>query len=81
MQSLGQLETMDFYIGLLAILLVLEAASRAVGLPITIIAALFLVYAYFGQYIPDFMAHRGQGLESIVKFNVLIDRWNFRYTN
>ena len=64
-QSIGQLETMDFYIGILAILLVLEAARRAVGLPITIIAALFLAYAYFGQSMPDFLAHRGQDLESI----------------
>ena len=65
-QSLGQLSTMDFYIGLAAILLVLEAARRAVGLPITIIAVLFLLYAYFGQHMPDFMAHRGQSIENIV---------------
>ncbi len=65
-QSLGQLSTMDFYIGLAAILLVLEAARRAVGLPITIIAALFLLYAYFGPYMPDFMAHRGQSIDNIV---------------
>ena len=64
-QSIGQLETMDFYIGLLAILLVLEGARRAVGLPITIIAALFLAYAYYGPHMPDFIAHRGQDLESI----------------
>ncbi|MEG0473756.1 MAG: TRAP transporter fused permease subunit, partial [Solibacillus sp.] len=65
-QSLGRMETMDFYIGLIAIILVLEAARRAVGLPITIIASLFLLYAYFGQHMPDFMAHRGQSVESIV---------------
>ena len=65
-QSLGQLEMFDFYIGLLAILLVLEAARRAVGLPITIIAGLFLMYAYFGPYMPDFMAHRGQSVSNIV---------------
>ncbi len=64
--SLGQLERMDFIVGLLAILLVLEAARRAVGLPITIIASLFLVYAYFGPYMPKFIAHRGQSVESIV---------------
>lgn len=64
-QAVGQLETMDFYIGLLAIVLVLEGARRAVGLPITIIAALFLAYAYYGQYMPDFLAHRGQDLESL----------------
>ncbi|WP_042470431.1 TRAP transporter permease [Bacillus ndiopicus] len=65
-KSLGQLEQMDFIIGLLAVLLVLEAARRAVGLPITIIASLFLLYAYFGPYMPDFMAHRGQSIEGIV---------------
>lgn len=65
-QSLGRMETMDFYIGLIATILVLEAARRAVGLPITIIASLFLLYAYFGQHMPDFMAHRGQSVESIV---------------
>ncbi|MER2126884.1 TRAP transporter permease [Solibacillus sp. FSL H8-0523] len=65
-QSLGKLETLDFYVGLLAIVLVLEAARRAVGLPIAIIAAVFLLYAFFGPYMPAFMSHRGQSLESIV---------------
>ncbi len=64
-KMVGQLETTDFYIGVLAVLLVLEAARRAVGLPITIIAALFLVYAFYGQYMPDFIAHRGQSIESL----------------
>ncbi|MEK4423855.1 TRAP transporter permease [Solibacillus sp. FSL K6-1523] len=65
-QSLGRMETMDFYIGLIATILVLEAARRAVGLPITIIASLFLLYAYFGPYMPEFMAHRGQSVDNIV---------------
>lgn len=65
-RSFGSLSSMDFYVGLIAIFLVLEAARRAVGLPITIIAGAFLLYAYFGPYFPDFMAHRGQDLESIV---------------
>lgn len=65
-QSLGSLESMDFIVGLLAVLLVLEASRRAVGLPITIIAAIFLVYAYLGPYFPTFMAHRGQSVDNIV---------------
>lgn len=65
-QSLGKLETLDFYVGLLAIILVLEAARRAVGLPIAIIAVLFLLFAFYGPYMPDFMAHRGQSLDGIV---------------
>lgn len=65
-QSLGKLETLDFIVGLLAIILVLEGARRAVGLPIAIIAGLFLLYAFYGPYMPEFMAHRGQSLDSIV---------------
>lgn len=65
-QSFGILSQVDFIVGLIAIFLVLEAARRAVGLPITIIACCFLIYAYFGAYFPDFMAHRGQDLESLV---------------
>ena len=65
-RSLGKLETIDFWIGLFAVLLVLEASRRAVGLPIAIIAGLFLAYAFYGPYMPDFMAHRGQNLESLV---------------
>ncbi|MFJ7951489.1 TRAP transporter permease [Lysinibacillus sp. NPDC096418] len=62
----GTITQLDFIVGLIAVVLVLEAARRAVGLPITIIAICFLIYAYFGPYFPAFMAHRGQDLESIV---------------
>ncbi|WP_085506844.1 TRAP transporter permease [Thalassobacillus devorans] len=63
----GDMTTLDFYVGLLAVLLVLEATRRAVGLPITIIAALFLVYAYWGRQMPGFLIHRGVNLDSLVQ--------------
>jgi len=63
----GVLTDMDFYIGILAILLVLEATRRAVGLPITIIALLFLAYAYFGPSMPNFLQHSGLSSERIVQ--------------
>jgi len=46
-------------------LLTLEAARRAVGLPIVIIATIFLLYAYLGPYFPEFLAHRGYSLNRI----------------
>lgn len=64
--SLGSINQMDFIVGAIAILLVLEASRRAVGLPITIIASLFLLFAFFGRHMPDFISHRGQSMESIV---------------
>jgi TRAP transporter 4TM/12TM fusion protein len=63
----GQLTTMDFAIGLLALILVLEATRRVVGLPITIIAIVFLLYGLFGPYMPGFLAHRGLTLERLVQ--------------
>lgn len=63
----GRLTEIDFYIGLLAVLLVLEATRRAVGLPITIIAVVFLLYGIFGPYMPSFLAHRGLNLDRLVQ--------------
>jgi TRAP transporter 4TM/12TM fusion protein len=64
---IGVMTTLDFTVGLLGILLVLEATRRAVGLPIMIIALVFLAYAYFGPYMPGFFIHRGLDLESMVQ--------------
>ena len=63
----GRVSDMDLFIGVVAILLTLEAARRAVGLPITIISTVFLVYAFFGPYFPGFLAHRGQDLKTLVQ--------------
>ncbi|WP_108670758.1 TRAP transporter permease [Peribacillus acanthi] len=63
----GRLEGLDFYIGLTAILLVLEATRRTVGVPIMTIAVLFMVYALYGPYMPGFLAHRGLELDRLVQ--------------
>ena len=62
----GTLTTLDMTVGTLAVLLTLEATRRAVGLPITIIALLFMLYAYFGPSMPGFLAHRGLNFESLI---------------
>ncbi|MFC4023454.1 TRAP transporter permease [Oceanobacillus longus] len=65
-QQIGGIEGAQVIIGGLAILLVLEAARRAVGLPITIIAVFFLIYALFGPNMPGMLAHRGLSLEQLI---------------
>ncbi len=65
-QHVGTITDIQLIIGSIAILLVLEASRRAVGLPITIIAACFLIYAYFGPYMPGVFGHRGLSLTQIV---------------
>ena len=63
----GRLTDLDFFVGLLAIVLVLEATRRTVGLPIMIIAILFMGYALFGPYMPGSLAHRGLELDRLVQ--------------
>ncbi|MGQ7278268.1 MULTISPECIES: TRAP transporter permease [Brevibacillus] len=62
----GNYTTLDLVIGGIAILLVLEASRRVVGLPISIIASLFLLYTYFGPYMPGFLEHRGNDVDRII---------------
>ncbi len=62
----GQMTTMDFITGSIAVLLVLEATRRTVGLPIVIIAILFMAYAYWGRQLPDFIVHPGVDVDTLV---------------
>ena len=55
----------DFIVGLIGTVLVFEAARRVVGWPMIIVAFVFLLYAFFGPYVPGIMAHRGVGLEEM----------------
>lgn len=65
-QQIGTITTEQVVVGSIAIMLVLEASRRAVGIPITIIASLFLIYAYFGPYMPGMLGHRGLTLAQLV---------------
>ncbi len=57
---------MDIYMGGLLCLLVLEAARRATGKELPIMALLFIAYAMFGDYIPGQFGHRGYSLERLI---------------
>ncbi|MGD9569348.1 MAG: TRAP transporter permease [Sedimentibacter sp.] len=62
----GDQNTLDIAIGIIAVLMVLEGARRVVGLPIAIIASVFLIYAVVGPYMPGFLNHRGYSIARIV---------------
>ncbi len=63
----GMPTTLDLVFGLLAILLVMEAARRAIGWDLPVLAILCLIYAYFGPYMPGFLAHRGYSVKRIIE--------------
>lgn len=62
----GAITTEDVVVGSLGVLFVLEAARRAVGWPIVIVASLFLTFAFTGPLLPDTFAHQGVDLEHLV---------------
>lgn len=54
--------TLDLAVAVCGLALLLEAARRALGLPMVILAAAFLIYIFFGPYMPEIIAHRGASL-------------------
>ncbi|MCO4316460.1 TRAP transporter permease [Phyllobacterium sp. 21LDTY02-6] len=65
-QRSGFLNPVDLTVGAILIVLVFEAARRLMGLPLAIIAGLFLLYSLTGQYLPDPFVHRGYTVEQII---------------
>lgn len=59
----GQPTGLDVASAVAGVLLLLEATRRALGLPMVIVAAVFLTYAFAGPYMPDLLAHRGASIE------------------
>jgi len=65
-QRIGNYTMLDYINGGIVILLILEAARRVVGIPIVVIASLFLLYAMFGGYLGGFLGHRGYDWDRVV---------------
>ena len=62
----GQPTTMDIVVACTGLVLLLEATRRAVGLPMTILAIIFLLYIMGGRYMPEVLAHKGASLERML---------------
>jgi TRAP transporter 4TM/12TM fusion protein len=58
----GEPNTLDFIFGIIACLLTLEISRRTIGRSLAITAALFVAYAWFGNYIPGYLGHCGYDL-------------------
>jgi len=66
MERQGDWTRMDLFWGCIATFLVLEACRRTIGPVMSIIGIIFILYAYFGPYMPEALAHRPYSLERIV---------------
>ncbi|MGI9486022.1 MAG: TRAP transporter permease [Geminicoccaceae bacterium] len=56
----------DYVVAVVGMILLLEATRRSLGPPLMIIAMIFLVYTFFGQYMPSIIAHKGNTLGEVV---------------
>ncbi len=55
----GQPTGLDLAVAVTGLVLLLEGTRRVVGLPMAIMATLFLGYIFLGPYMPDMIAHKG----------------------
>ena len=54
--------TRDIVIGLILVVLLLEASRRVIGPALSVIATAFCLYAFLGPYMPDVIAFKGVSL-------------------
>ena len=64
---IGKMLPIDIWVGGILIVLLFECCRRVVGLPIMCVAAVFLLYAHFGPYMPGLLAHRGKSVKQIIE--------------
>ncbi|NMA54627.1 MAG: TRAP transporter permease [Firmicutes bacterium] len=64
----AQVTTLDMLIGVLTVLLLLEAARRLMGSVITILISSFLLYAVFGHMLGGKLGHAGYSFSRIIEY-------------
>jgi len=57
----------DIILGIIATLIVLEAARRSIGTPLVIVAIAFILYGFLGPYMPIIIGHRGYSIIRIAE--------------
>ena len=58
-------EPMDFWVGVVLILLLLEATRRSSGWIMPVVSIIFIAYALYGKYLPAPWTHRGYSIERL----------------
>ncbi|MCJ7829770.1 MAG: TRAP transporter fused permease subunit [Desulfobacterales bacterium] len=58
----------DITMGVIAIVMIMETARRAVGIIMGILAVIFLTQIYFGPYLPGKLSHNGMPWVRIIEF-------------
>lgn len=62
---------MDLFLGILLILIVLEATRRLAGMALMLIVLFFIAYGFLGPWMPGPLAHRGFAVDNFIDTQVL----------
>ena len=69
---------LDYIVGGIGLVLVLEATRRSIGVTLPLLSLAFLLYAGFGQFMPDgLFPHRGYSIQRIVSQTFLHSQGTF----
>lgn len=63
----AQVQPWEVWLGIMTIILVLEGGRRVVGKVLPTLSILFLLYCYFGRYMPEMFMHRGYSINRIIQ--------------
>jgi TRAP transporter 4TM/12TM fusion protein len=58
----GMPTRLDLIVSVVGLIMLLEATRRALGPPLMVVCAVFVIYTFFGPYMPDVIAHKGASL-------------------
>lgn len=53
---------LDLIVSVVGLIILLEATRRALGPPLMVVASVFILYTFFGPYMPSVIAHKGASL-------------------
>jgi TRAP transporter 4TM/12TM fusion protein len=65
--------TLDFIFSFLFVIAVIEMTRRTTGLPLAILCGIFILYGYFGNYMPGLFYHRGYSWQRMITYLFSLD--------
>lgn len=64
----GDFTPLDVWMGVMAIVVAIEAARRVLGMDMALCAIVPILYALFGNYLPYIIGHRGYSLRRVIEY-------------
>ena len=75
----GRVDPLDLVMGIIGVVVILEAARRTVGMIIVGITVVFIAYALTGPIWPGLLQHKGRSIQSMIETLYLIPDGMFNF--